>query len=312
MAYYVTFLLDCYEDKVLDSPLHPEKPHHWKVTCDARGQVSVRGVDRLIATAKWNGRGLEDCRQAKAEVPGDAQWEAITTTIRRALVERTARGGPEDPSLVEKISSKERKQLHPRGAVPSADGRQYDRNGVDLAYMRKVKWGIGIGFVVPVILIVGVMLIMRPGRSTRASSKPVTPAPPMITSPSPSPSPAGPTDLLLADYPKLRWADVGVPAETSIGLVQKDADAELGKRMCVEAVIERIERRDVAGHKRFIGRAVDAHGDAVEFVALGDTGDLVKRAPATFCGAVVGKLGDAPVLVGMFDLPENRSPTAEK
>lgn len=108
-----------------------------------------------------------------------------------------------------------------------------------------------------------------------------------------------------------RWADVAVPAETTVGHVQKDAEAELGKRMCTEGVIDRIERRDVAGRKQFVGRLVQGNGDAIDFVALGTTGELTKRSSGTLCGALMGKRGDAPVLVGLFDLPENRSPAVE-
>jgi hypothetical protein len=100
--------------------------------------------------------------------------------------------------------------------------------------------------------------------------------------------------------------------ETSVGHVQKDEEAERGKRLCVEGTIDSIERRDVAGRKRFVGRLALANGDVVEFVALGTTGALIKRSTATLCGAVVGKRDGRPVLVGLFDLPENRSPTVEQ
>jgi hypothetical protein len=98
--------------------------------------------------------------------------------------------------------------------------------------------------------------------------------------------------------------------------VQKDAEPEYGKRLCIRGTIASITRSDVATGKRFVGRLVaadgDAGGDTVEFVALGTTGDLLRGSAATLCGAVVGLRGDAPVLVGLFDLPENRSPLVEQ
>ena len=50
----------------------------------------------------------------------------------------------------------------------------------------------------------------------------------------------------------------------------------------------------------------------IAFVALGTTGDLIKRSRTKFCGAVIGAAGDAVLLVGMFDLPENRGPIVEQ
>jgi hypothetical protein len=94
--------------------------------------------------------------------------------------------------------------------------------------------------------------------------------------------------------------------------VQKDPDAERGKRMCAEGVIEKIERMDVDRRKVFVGRLRQADGDTIAFTALGTTGDLIKRASAKFCGAVTGTTGDAVAIVGLFDLPENRSPLVEQ
>lgn len=73
-----------------------------------------------------------------------------------------------------------------------------------------------------------------------------------------------------------------------------------------------IERRDLDRGKIFVGGLRQADGDAVAFTSLGTTGDLIKRASAKFCGAVTGIEGDAVVLVGLFDLPENRTPLVEQ
>jgi len=111
---------------------------------------------------------------------------------------------------------------------------------------------------------------------------------------------------------KLRWGDVDVPAETTVAHVLKDPDVERGKRMCVDGVIATIERRDLERRKVYVGSLRLADGDGVAFVAVGTTGELVKRNPARFCGAVIGKAGSVASMVGMFDLPENRTPIVEQ
>jgi hypothetical protein len=118
---------------------------------------------------------------------------------------------------------------------------------------------------------------------------------------------------LLATYAsaKLRWADVEKP-ETSFVRAEKDVDLERGKRMCATGKLLRIEKRDLAGRKIYVGELSTAEADIVTFVAVGTTGDLFKRMTATFCGVVTGKLGSYVALLGMFDLPENRHPIVEQ
>ena len=79
-----------------------------------------------------------------------------------------------------------------------------------------------------------------------------------------------------------------------------------------EGQIDRIERRDLEKRKVFVGRMHMPDGDAVEFVAVGTTGELVKRSTSKFCGVVIGRANDAAKLVGMFDLPENATPLVEQ
>ncbi len=118
----------------------------------------------------------------------------------------------------------------------------------------------------------------------------------------------------LASYAahKLRWADVDVGAETTVGRVLKDPELERGKRMCADGTIVTIERRDLQARRIYVGSLRLDDDDAVAFVAVGTTGDLVKRSAARFCGAVTGKAGSAVAMVGMFDLPENRTPLVEQ
>jgi hypothetical protein len=106
---------------------------------------------------------------------------------------------------------------------------------------------------------------------------------------------------------KLTFAEVDA-AETTLPLVEKDFRSELGKRLCVAGEVRRIERADMAGRKVFVGELLTKDGDRVTYLAVGSTGELVKRTIARFCGVVTDKLQ----LVGMFDLPENRAPIVEQ
>ncbi len=103
-----------------------------------------------------------------------------------------------------------------------------------------------------------------------------------------------------------KWADVSVTkSETSIELVEKDAAAQRGKRLCIAGTLERIEKQTVAGVELHEARVVTAQKDAVEVYAVGSTGALVKRTPAKFCGVVTGAQREGKAIVtfavGMFD-----------
>ncbi len=123
---------------------------------------------------------------------------------------------------------------------------------------------------------------------------------------------AGAKQLATYAAAKLRWEDVAVEPETTIGHVLKDPAVERGKRMCTDGTIASIERRDLGPRKIYVGALSLADGDSIAFVAVGSTGELVKRRAARFCGAVTGKSGSSVAMVGMFDLPENRSPVVEQ
>ena len=123
--------------------------------------------------------------------------------------------------------------------------------------------------------------------------------------------------LRLAHFNHMQWSDVDVPAETTLPLIEKDAEAELGKRVCVEGQILTIRRRDLEQaprppKKMFVGRLRATKDDDVAFVAVGSTGSLVKLDKARFCGVSTGMSGSIPELVGMFDLPETHQPQVEQ
>jgi hypothetical protein len=121
----------------------------------------------------------------------------------------------------------------------------------------------------------------------------------------------------------MRWSDVYVATdETTVGRVKKDSSEELGKRICSGGSIIEIHaaRPRTGGHLASGLFASDA-GNLYEFLAAGDTGDLVAQSWGKLCGAVVGTYdypnsgggtGHAVAIVGMFDLPENRLGPAER
>lgn len=107
---------------------------------------------------------------------------------------------------------------------------------------------------------------------------------------------------------KLAWKDLAIAKnETSLELVEKDPPKAMGKRLCVSGTLARIEKTTVDGTDAFAARLTTKTGDALELFAVGDTGNLVKRKPAKFCGVVTGRLDvegtPATFAVGMLAKP---------
>ena len=340
MPHYLSFLLDlgaerenrAIPDSVRHTPdpsIRPTSAFHWKVVCDAAGTISIRadvkGKLTLIAASAWGAGGLGELRQREANVPTGPQWGFVAAAIEAELAKRIASGALADPSLLDPISDVEASYL--LGADISKLDTTF-RYNEPVKEPPKPRTGLTLPWIaLGVAMIACTVFVMWKRDRAKTASPPVAAAPP---TPEPSVTPpvedqiaAAPTfaaaialakhdPMLLARYGKLTWAEVDGAAETSIGHVQKDAEAERGKRMCAEGVIEKIERKDLDRRKVFIGRLRQADGDVIAFTALGTTGDLIKRAPAKFCGAVTGIDGDAVLLVGLFDLPENRTPLVEQ
>jgi len=115
----------------------------------------------------------------------------------------------------------------------------------------------------------------------------------------------------------LKWADVAVAKnETSPALVRKDSDASRGKRMCVRGRLIQIQKENVDGGAVFSGLLLSGYTEITSFIVAGSTGELVAQSRARLCGVVIGTYdysnsaggkGHAISLVGMFDLPENRT-----
>ena len=113
----------------------------------------------------------------------------------------------------------------------------------------------------------------------------------------------------------IKIGDIKSLESTSHGKVLKDSFSERGKQLCVSAALVEIQVDRSAGFPAYHAGLVNNYTDVNRVLAVGSTGDLVADSNATFCGVVVGKVGftnssggttNAPYLVGMFDLPENR------
>jgi hypothetical protein len=112
---------------------------------------------------------------------------------------------------------------------------------------------------------------------------------------------------------KLRWEDVAVADEISISRVfREDEMAVLGKRMCVPAEILEIERRDIRVGIMYGGLARIGEWEKLGFFAMGAIGKLGPGSSSRFCGLVTGVDRQTVDMIGMFDLPENRTPIVEQ
>jgi hypothetical protein len=114
---------------------------------------------------------------------------------------------------------------------------------------------------------------------------------------------------------RMTWSDVDVPAETTLARIEKDFEAERGKRLCATGTIHRIrrdERPGLGSRKVYSGQLETGDGEIVGFIAVGTTGELVKRSAARLCGLALSDLAGIPTILGMFDLPENRAPIVEQ
>lgn len=116
----------------------------------------------------------------------------------------------------------------------------------------------------------------------------------------------------------LRWVDIEVAApETTFPLVKKDPDAERGKRLCADVTVLDIAASGSGLGKRYTGLMISRSFPTVPyaFTAVRSTGDIVEHSAARFCGYVLAlhryQSNDGPreglQVLGMFDLPENRT-----
>ncbi len=116
---------------------------------------------------------------------------------------------------------------------------------------------------------------------------------------------------------RMKWADVSVQAnETTYALVAKDSDHERGKRVCLSGSVVEIHADKSVKPTVFTGGIIAESGNVFRFTAVHDTGEIASGSQARFCGVATeyqsyansgGGTTHAACLVGMFDLPANRT-----
>ncbi|WAR45493.1 hypothetical protein [Methylomonas rapida] len=113
----------------------------------------------------------------------------------------------------------------------------------------------------------------------------------------------------------LKWNELMALPNSKHGLIMKDSSTELGKRLCVKGLVIEIARDKSVEEPLFTGGMLDNAGRIYRFAAVGSTGDIVGNSHAGFCGIVTGQqhyansiggVAHAVMLVGLFDLPENK------
>ena len=110
-----------------------------------------------------------------------------------------------------------------------------------------------------------------------------------------------PREISLAMYGDLLWSDVRDGSDVMVPRVLRNAERERGRKLCVDGVVDKLELARLDGRDVHQGRL--SFGDAsIPFVALGSARSIVTRYAARFCGIADGKQ-----VVGLFDLPDNRS-----
>jgi hypothetical protein len=132
-----------------------------------------------------------------------------------------------------------------------------------------------------------------------------------------SPTAADPGGEILAQWAArhLRWQDMANLTASSYALAQKDTDAERGKYICSTNRIVQIRAERGPSGTLYRG-TMSLDGSMITYVAVGSTGKLVDESSARFCGVIAGRwnyrtlaggTAESIFLIGMFDLPENRT-----
>jgi hypothetical protein len=302
--------------------------HQWAMI-ESTLRIELACVDAMEPK-----RSARDVPIENALIP-DSDLESLeyapeTVSAERAaeidarLAARKAAGAPQADPGPAKSSRRARKRAKQAEIIAGKDSVQAE---VDRKF-RIGMWILGVSTLGPIALVLLFVYVPCSGKKPELTKlTPPTPPAPLVAIDAPVPLTidqrvAAATSLpealalaqpisttLVARYAvaKLKLAEVEA-AETTLPLVEKDYRAELGKRLCVEGEVRRIERADMDQRKVFVGELLTKDSDRVTYLAVGSSGELVKRSNARFCGVVTGKLE----LVGMFDLPENRAPSVEQ
>lgn len=127
----------------------------------------------------------------------------------------------------------------------------------------------------------------------------------------------GAAALALWSIERLKWSELQEIPGGKYAMVMKDSDSQRGSRICTGGtIIEIAVDNTIPGSKIFLGGMYDDAGHIYRFIAVRSTGEIVANSRAKFCGIVTGQqhyqnsaggVAHAVHLVGMFDLPENKT-----
>ena len=123
----------------------------------------------------------------------------------------------------------------------------------------------------------------------------------------------------LADKSEIFIEDIQILEKTTTGLVLKDVASERGKRICLErpAIVQLAKSHSSRLGMVYYSGLLQENRQQYSIYAVKDTGTLIQKQKARFCGIVTGiytfkNTGGgttiSPFLVGMFDLPTNHRP----
>lgn len=114
----------------------------------------------------------------------------------------------------------------------------------------------------------------------------------------------------------MKWSELQAVPSSKYGMVMKEPDSQRGKRLCATGHVIEIAKDSSVPQQIYLGGLSDEDGKIYRYIAVGSTGEIVADSRARFCGVVTGQQhypnsvgGEAHAvhLVGMFDLPENKS-----
>lgn len=114
----------------------------------------------------------------------------------------------------------------------------------------------------------------------------------------------------------MKWDALQKIQPGKFAMVMKDADTQRGKLLCPSGHVIEIEIDRSVKQKIYSGGMYDDAGRIYRFIAVGSTGEIVQGSRAKFCGIIIGQhhygnsvggVAHAVQLVGMFDLPENKT-----
>lgn len=127
--------------------------------------------------------------------------------------------------------------------------------------------------------------------------------------------------LALWGADNMRWEEIQALPGAKYGMIMKDPASQRGKRLCAAGEIIEIAVDSSVPQKIYLGGLYDEAGHLYRFIAVGSTGELVARSRGKICGVVTGQqhyqnsmggVAHAAHIVGMFDLPENKTPTVNR